>query len=161
MKNIKGYQMNKKIIIGFILVVVLAIGFFVFNLYKGNQGFDELRSELYEGYIPAIKEVSEYIDEYLSYSTDLERGSWQVEEGFDMNLKLRKSFEEAKLEVTAIPVESEEALRLKDNVLVSISLVETILDETYESSTGEDELTNQLDLLSNQVDDMNELLRNN
>lgn len=152
--------MKKKIILGIMVVIVLGIGIFSVEFYKDYKDFQSLRNILDEGYIPALKETGKYLEEYSSFSNDLELSNWQVQEGLDTNLKLSREFEEAKLKVAQEDVKQENAKKLKKNVLETINIYQSVLQATYDSEDIDD-LTTQLDLLSFQIGEMNKILEEN
>lgn len=147
--------MRKNIILGVIVVV-----FFSFKFYKDYQDFHSLRTILDEGYIPALKDTGKYLEEYSNFTNDLELSDWQVNEGFDTNLKLSKVFEEAELKIAQEDVEYDNAKKLKGNVLETINIYQSILHETYDSENIDD-LTTQINLLSSQISEMNKILEEN
>lgn len=152
--------MKKKIILGIMVVIVLGIGIFSVKFYKDYKDFQSLRNILDEGYIPALKETGKYLEEYSSFSNDLELSNWQVQEGLDTNLKLSREFEEAKLKVAQEDVKQENAKKLKKNVLETINIYQSVLQAAYDSEDIDD-LTTQLDLLSFQIGEMNKILEEN
>ena len=105
--------MRKNIILGVMVVVVLGTGIFSFKFYKDYQDFHSLRTILDEGYIPALKDTGKYLEEYSNFTNDLELSDWQVNEGFDTNLKLSKVFEEAELKIAQEDVEYDNAKKTK------------------------------------------------
>ncbi|AIY06279.1 hypothetical protein Plano_2314 [Planococcus sp. PAMC 21323] len=152
--------MKKKIVMGLIIVVFLFVGIYGYNLYKNYQDFNSLRSLLYDGYIPDSKEFAIFLEEYESFNNSLNLTTWQVEKGYDMNLELSRKFENTEIILTSKDVQTDEARKLKGNVLVAIDNIQIILNRTYESDDIND-LTPNIEVLRAQIQEMNEILNNN
>lgn len=149
--------MKKKLIISFAAIIVLALGTYSYKFYKDYQDFNTFRKLLDENYIPVIQESGAYFEKVESFNNDLELSDWRVDEGFDKNLELRKRLKEAQLEISKRNASYENTLRLKNNVLETIPILQDILEETYTDGINDD-ITPRIEILKLQIDEMNKIL---
>ncbi|MEK4922401.1 hypothetical protein MKX78_10815 [Cytobacillus sp. FSL R5-0569] len=150
--------MKRKATIAILAILVVGISLFGIKFYKDYKEFSNFRAVLDEAYIPLIKETADYFTDYTSFTNELELSEWKVNEGFDRNIDLNNQFEEAEVKILSESVEYENAQKLKENVLETISMYEVALDASYNETMDSDEYDNYMKLLSFQIEEMNEIL---
>ncbi|QUW21294.1 hypothetical protein JSQ81_16005 [Sporosarcina sp. Marseille-Q4063] len=161
--------MKKKIIIAISSVVVMLIAGLVIWINDTNkkaEDFFAFRELLDEDFFPILRDSGDYFDTLIERENDI--GIYFVEDGYEVNLKLKSRLKEVKDVVIKTDVKYEDTHALKKNVLTTISEMEDLLGSLYTMSPSQydfearkifyDLLGRGTEGLSKQVREMNEIL---
>ncbi|WP_210469945.1 hypothetical protein [Sporosarcina sp. 6E9] len=161
--------MKKKIIIPISAVVVVLIAGLVILINdndKKAEDFFAFRELLDEDFFPILRDSGDYFDTLIERENDI--GTYFVEDGYDVNLKLKSRLKEVKYMVINTDANYEDTHALKKNVLTIIADMEHFLSSIYTMSPSQydfearklfyDLLGRGTEDLAKQVREMNEIL---
>lgn len=161
--------MKKKILIGVaivIAIIAITLGFLVNKANNMKTEFTGFREELDKDFFPLLKDTHKHFETVTQKGQSNELESWYLleEDGMTSNLKYSTKVKEIRDRIVNTDVKNDDTVKLKKNVLNSLSLIEDALKNIntfYKVDNSHllwDKLSEDMDKLKKNVDEQNKIL---